>query len=541
MSQTITVQTVGSNPGFTAVQTYSYDSLNRIKDATENLTPNGGTSSQTWKQTFTYDRYGNRNFDEANTTTIPKNCTEGGVPVVCDSLRKAVNPSVSVSTNRVVSDQDGDTVDDYLFDPSGNMSRSAENNSLVYDAENKLIQVKNASNQTIGQYSYDGNGKRVKKFVPQTNETTIFVYDASGKLVAEYSTILSQSPQVSYLTNDILGSPRITTDRDGNVFSRRDFMPFGEDITSQESSQRTATLGYAADSVRKKFTGYERDEETDLDFAQARYYTRKLGRFVSVDPISISDGHKTNPQRWNLYVYAVNCPTGVIDPDGKKPKTIDIFVVMSKQEEKDGLAPDLNELIKLAKGKEIKVRIFRISDKKGSETEATLGRLGKSLRNKDTAVIIVGHSTATTGDDDRDERNEPMIGNGIMLTDGELQASVLVPNNPAMRADYLDKINASGIMIFTCNNGSVNREFAKRMSGELITFDNGKDGRDSITISVRATYAAAETLINGGDMKQASESAQREMNNARNPKNPNVLDKLLDGDRVVYQDLRGKN
>lgn len=198
-------------------------------------------------------------------------------------------------------------------------------------------------------------------------------------------------------------------------------------------------------------------------------------------------------------------------------------------------------MIKLAKGKEIKVRIFRISDKKGSETEATLGRLGKSLRNKDTAVIIVGHSTATTGDDDRDERNEPMIGNGIMLTDGELQASVLVPNNPAMRADYLDKINASGIMIFTCNNGSVNREFAKRMSGELITFDNGKDGRDSITISVRATYAAAETLINGGDMKQASESAQREMNNARNPKNPNVLDKLLDGDRVVYQDLRGKN
>ncbi|MBK7706109.1 MAG: RHS repeat-associated core domain-containing protein [Acidobacteria bacterium] len=307
--------------------------------STVSVTFPGTAIAHGYRSAYNYDRYGNRNFDEANTTTLPKNCTQAGIPVVCETLRKAVNPSVSVSTNRVVSDQDGDTVDDYLFDPSGNMSRSAENNSLVYDAENKLIQVKNASNQTIGQYSYDGNGKRVKKFVPQTNETTIFVYDASGKLVAEYSTILSQSPQVSYLTNDILGSPRITTDRDGNVFSRRDFMPFGEDITSQESSQRTATLGYAADSVRKKFTGYERDEETDLDFAQARYYTRKLGRFVSVDPISISDGHKANPQRWNLYVYAVNCPTGVIDPDGKKPKTIDIFVVLSKQEEKDGEAP----------------------------------------------------------------------------------------------------------------------------------------------------------------------------------------------------------
>ena len=63
LSQTITVPTVGANTGFVATQTYTYDTLNRIKDATENITPNGGSSSQSWKQTFTYDRYGNRNFD----------------------------------------------------------------------------------------------------------------------------------------------------------------------------------------------------------------------------------------------------------------------------------------------------------------------------------------------------------------------------------------------------------------------------------------------------------------------------------------------
>ncbi len=104
-----------------------------------------------------------------------------------------------------------------------------------------------------------------------------------------------------------------------------------------------------------------------------------------------------------------------------------------------------------AKGKEIKVRIFRISDKKGSDTEATLGRFGKSLRNKDTTVIIVGHSTGTTGDREREDRNEPVIGNGVALTDGELQATVLVPRDEAVRPTYLDKINASGVMIFTCN------------------------------------------------------------------------------------------
>jgi YD repeat-containing protein len=37
LSQTITVPSVGTNQGFVANQTYSYDSLNRLKDATENI------------------------------------------------------------------------------------------------------------------------------------------------------------------------------------------------------------------------------------------------------------------------------------------------------------------------------------------------------------------------------------------------------------------------------------------------------------------------------------------------------------------------
>jgi hypothetical protein len=35
--------------GFTAVKSYSYDALNRLKQATESITPNGGTSSQSWR------------------------------------------------------------------------------------------------------------------------------------------------------------------------------------------------------------------------------------------------------------------------------------------------------------------------------------------------------------------------------------------------------------------------------------------------------------------------------------------------------------
>ncbi|MBK7707807.1 MAG: RHS repeat protein [Acidobacteria bacterium] len=72
-SQTITVPNITGSNGFTAVQTYSYDSLNRIDDATEMVTPAGSsTATQSWKQDYTFDRYGNRNFVEANTTTIPE-------------------------------------------------------------------------------------------------------------------------------------------------------------------------------------------------------------------------------------------------------------------------------------------------------------------------------------------------------------------------------------------------------------------------------------------------------------------------------------
>ena len=143
----------------------------------------------------------------------------------------------------------------------------AEASIFIYDAENKQVEVRDAQQNIIGQYRYDGDGRRIKKHVPSTGEVTVFVYDASGKSIAEYSTQTAQDPKVSYTTSDHLGSPRILTDENGSVISRRDFHPFGEEILTP---QRVQGLGYQHDDVRQKFTGYERDTESDLDFAQAR-------------------------------------------------------------------------------------------------------------------------------------------------------------------------------------------------------------------------------------------------------------------------------
>lgn len=107
------------------------------------------------------------------------------------------------------------------------------------------------------------------------------------------------------------------TNKQGEVVSRRDFMPFGEEIAAMAETHRTPGDKYGVgDSVRQKFTGYERDEETGLDFAEARYYYNNHGRFTAVDPL-LASGKSADPQTFNRYAYTMNRPLILTDPTGK--------------------------------------------------------------------------------------------------------------------------------------------------------------------------------------------------------------------------------
>jgi len=300
LEQKITVPTVGGTSGFTATQTYLYDSLNRLQSAEEKV---GG--STTWKQTFSIDRYGNRRFDTSSNglTTTLGSCTTA----VC-------NPSINTSDNKFTSGQG------YAYDQNGNLTQDATGQRFGYDSEShqkEFFAANNSGTMPDATYSYDGNGKRIKKVT--ATETTIFVYDGGGQLVAEYSTQISQTPQVSYLTTDHLGSPRVITDQNGAITSRKDYSAFGEETTS---SQRVNGLGYAAttDQLRQDYTGYEKDSESGLDFAQARYYNSAHGRYTSVDPMIASATIK-NPQTFNRYSYVLNSPYKFSDPLGLLPES----------------------------------------------------------------------------------------------------------------------------------------------------------------------------------------------------------------------------
>ena len=297
-SQTITVPTVGSVDGLTATQTYTYDSLNRLANAQEN----NGTS---WNQNFGYDRYGNRGL--LSGTTLPA------------GLGPANNPAINPNNNRIDNTISGQS--SVLYDSAGNLTRDVGGHTFQYDAENKMLSYDGGATAGGGaSYSYDGDGRRIKKVVGgSVITTTVFVYDINGQLIAEYADSGATGSGTSYMTSDTLGSPRVITGSNQQVIGRHDYLPFGEELFAGTGG-RSPQQNFGADNLRQKFTGYERDGETGLDYASARYYSSAQGRFSSPDPLMASAVTK-NPQSWNRYTYVMNRPLTHIDPDGTDPCT----------------------------------------------------------------------------------------------------------------------------------------------------------------------------------------------------------------------------
>jgi RHS repeat-associated protein len=145
----------------------------------------------------------------------------------------------------------------------------------------------------------------------------VYVYDISGQVAAEYQSGTLNTPPCStcYLTVDNLGSTRMVTDQNLKVISRHDYMPFGEEII-QGYAGRSSQFG-SGDNVTLKFTGKQRDTESQLDYFGARFYGSALGRFTSADPAS-AGSDPLDPQSWNAYGYVLNNPLSNTDPDGEE-------------------------------------------------------------------------------------------------------------------------------------------------------------------------------------------------------------------------------
>ena len=155
---------------------------------------------------------------------------------------------------------------------------------------------------------------------------------------------------VEYLHTDALGSVVAVSDQAGNVIERREYEPFGAQLTPMLKDGP----GY---------TGHVSDAATGLSYMQQRYYDPAIGRFLSVDPVT---AYEKPGQNFNRYWYANNNPYKFTDPDGRK------VVIAGDREFKREVKAQLKELKVTPTGKQIVTTLekskqtFTISENKGS-------------------------------------------------------------------------------------------------------------------------------------------------------------------------------
>jgi len=274
----------GSISGFTnsvdsgrSVST-AYDSLNRIQSATSQAT----SGSDCWGQSFTIDGWGNLTGMSAT------QCSGGSLNVSANGNNQLVSTG-------------------FAYDTAGNMTNDGEY-AYSYDAENRITSAASVT------YTYDGNGLRVEKsngtlYWRTTTGDAIAETDLSGNTKSEYVFFsdrriahLDSSGNVYYYFGDQLGTTRTMTTSSGAVCYDAEFTPFGQEMAHANSCPQNY-----------KFTGFERDAETGLDYSFARYYNPRFGRFMSADPLGADS---SDPQSLNRYAYVLNNPPNEIDPSG---------------------------------------------------------------------------------------------------------------------------------------------------------------------------------------------------------------------------------
>jgi RHS repeat-associated protein len=275
----------GSIAGQSRTENFNYDNVGRLSTA---------QGWSTWQRRYSFDRWGNR--------LGVWNATSGGTQIQSTALS---SPSGYPATNQYTSITNNGTILNQSYDFSGNLSGDGVHN-YIYDGEGRLVTVDQGLG-TEADYVYDANNWRVKRTTGAAATTTYYVWSA-GQVIAEYSNATpTATASIMYYHPDQL-STRLITDGSATVVGTEDVMPFGEDPGNPPLGTSGAGL-----SDKHRFTNYERDAETGVDYAMNRHYVSSNGRFMQPDVISGSIG---DPQSLNRYSYSLNDPKNLSDPSG---------------------------------------------------------------------------------------------------------------------------------------------------------------------------------------------------------------------------------
>ena len=205
--------------------------------------------------------------------------------------------------------------DRFDYDANGNMTARnkglSDQQTLVWDAENRLSQVQDSNGNLVERYWYGVEGMRVKKtrgsattytFFAQYEEevtngvtTAVSYYSFGGLRIA-----VKRGGTLYHLHGDHLGSTSLTTLSSATIASRA-YNAYGSERSSSGDLQTDRT-----------FTGQKRDA-TGLMYYNARYYDPALGAFISPDSLVPGAGQVIS---YNRFLYARGNPLKYTDPSG---------------------------------------------------------------------------------------------------------------------------------------------------------------------------------------------------------------------------------
>ncbi|MDD8019788.1 MAG: RHS repeat-associated core domain-containing protein [Acidobacteriota bacterium] len=176
--------------------------------------------------------------------------------------------------------------------------RKAGGTAVITNTGASILSV--GSTGTYYVYSFDGKLLSEYNGLGECLRDYIYLGD---RLLAEYQ---PQTGQIYYYTSDQVNSTRVVTDQNGVRVFAATYDPYGGIQKIWENSYMPAM----------KFSGKERDTESNLDYFGARYYGNYYYRWLSPDPVINKDAALSNPQLWNLYAFCHNNPVTYWDPDG---------------------------------------------------------------------------------------------------------------------------------------------------------------------------------------------------------------------------------
>jgi RHS repeat-associated protein len=290
---------IEQNAGRTETTLYDYDFVNRLKTATY---PEKSV-------TYEYDLVGNRTR-ELTTGTGASDKT-----YTYDAINRLLSIDSDVDTEDVA----------YAYDANGNTLskiKAGVTTQFLYDIRNQLGEVRESGN-ILGRYGYDLDGRRILKIgndgwrqYTYDQLSVITAADPANATVSKYDYGMDQLVRLdnrtegrSFFHLDVLRSTVGLTDAAGGARQSIFYDAWGNERERIGASENNFT-----------FTGHEKDDETGLIYAKARFYDAEVGRFLSQDSFL---GEANEPPTLHRYFYGRENPLRFVDPTGNQTEEID--------------------------------------------------------------------------------------------------------------------------------------------------------------------------------------------------------------------------